>query len=75
MRCLFLFCLFLINYVGGYAQVVSNPVFSRNDNASLRIDKIEVMSDTTYIYCLYHAINNSWACISKDTYIGSVVKY
>lgn len=51
------------------AQIVVNPVFERCDIPNFRIQKVTITSDTTFVYCIYYAEKNSWANISKETYI------
>ncbi|MBR5434250.1 MAG: hypothetical protein IK117_07425, partial [Bacteroidales bacterium] len=51
--------------------VINYPVFERTDVPHLRINKVEVTMDTTYLYCTYTAEAGSWASISKDTYLFS----
>lgn len=60
-------------FMGGDAQVVSNPIFLRSDNTSFRINKIEIAFDTTYVYCSYYANKNSWANISKETFVENTI--
>lgn len=49
------------------------PVFDRTDTPDLHIDKVEITGDTTFIYCTYYAEEDSWANISKGTYLEDVV--
>ena len=52
-----------------FAQVYEHPVFERSDIPAFHITKINITKDTTYVYCRYYAEANSWASISKDTYL------
>ena len=76
MRRIVVFCILLlfIGYIN--AQVVENPVFDRTDVPAFRVRKIEIMKDTTYIYCSYSAEAGSWANISKETclYVRNINK-
>lgn len=49
------------------AQVVVNPVFDKTDTPEFRIVKVEITKDTTFVYCIYQAEEQSWANISKET--------
>ena len=53
------------------AQVVVNPIFDRSDVAAFRVQKVEITKDTTFVYCSYSAEAESWANISKGTYLYS----
>ena len=55
-----------------FGQVVINPVFDKTDIPSFRVEKVELTSDTTYVYCSFQAEEGSWASISKDTYLEDV---
>lgn len=66
------FCILLL-FIGHInAQVVENPVFDRTDIYTFRVQKVETKNDTTFVHCLYHTDGNSWANISKDTYLESI---
>ena len=51
------------------AQVYELPVFDRSDTPALHIKKVEFTEESTYIYCTYSAIANSWANISRESYL------
>ena len=53
------------------AQTIENPVFERCDVPAFHINKVEITSDTTFIYCTYHADDVSWANISSKTCLMS----
>lgn len=60
----------LLSFIGYInAQVVENPFFDRCDESSFRVQKVEITKDTTYISCSYIAEHESWANISKETYL------
>lgn len=62
--------LLFVEYIN--AQVVENPVFDRTDVSTFRVQKVEITKDTTFVSCIYKAEENSWANISKDTYLESI---
>ena len=51
------------------AQTVVNPVFERSDTPAFYIKRVEITTDTTYVFCSFYAEAGSWASISKDTYL------
>lgn len=51
------------------AQTYIEPFFDRADYPQFHIDQIVVKKDTTYVFCTYIAQANSWAKISKGTYL------
>lgn len=52
-------------------HTINYPVFDRIDVPDLRIEKIVLDNDTTYVFCKYKAEDYSWANISKETYFLS----
>lgn len=71
MRRYLLFNLVLLCCIKSNAQIVEKPVFDRMDTPAFRVEKVEMTSDTTFIYCSYFANANSWANISNDMYLIS----
>lgn len=65
----FLLAILSICGLSSYTQVIENPVFDSCNVAAFHIEKIEITKDDTKIYCSYSAKANSWANISKDTYL------
>ncbi len=61
--------LILCSSVNAIAQVIESPKFDYADQPSLHIEKVNITSDTTFVYCTYSAEPNSWANISGDTYL------
>ena len=61
----------LTSYSNALAQVIENPVFDRTDIPKFHIDKVEITSDTTFVYCTDVSDASSWANISEDTYLIS----
>ena len=51
------------------AQTIDNPAFERCDVPAFHITKVKIAKDTTYVFCSYYAEADSWASISKDTYL------
>ena len=51
------------------AQRIDNPAFDRSDIPAFHITMVEITKDTTYIFCSYYAEADTWASISKDTYL------
>ena len=64
---LFVFSVACIN-----AQVIENPVFDRSDVPAFRIEKVEITHDTTFIQCIYHAEEHSWASLSDKTCLVNI---
>lgn len=54
------------------AQTIENPIFERADVPHFRVKRVEVRPDTTYVYCIYHAGEHSWASLSDKTYLENV---
>ena len=71
MRRYLLFSLVFLCYIKSNAQIVEKPVFDRTDTPAFRVEKVEMTSDTTFIYCSYSANANSWANISNNMYLIS----
>lgn len=70
---LFLFVICLISCsIYSPAQIIRNPVFDRSDAPSFRVERVEITPDTTYVYCTYHAQEQSWACLSDKTFLENV---
>lgn len=57
------------------AQTYNMPVFDRTDTPDLHIDKVEITTDTTFVYCTYYAEEGSWANISKGTYLEDAISH
>ena len=55
------------------AQVYFNPVFDRTDTPSFRVEKVENINDTTFVHCLFHTEENTWANISKTTILRDCI--
>ena len=55
--------------INSIAQQIDNPAFERSDIPAFHITKVEITKDTTYVFCSYYGEANSWASISKDTYL------
>ncbi|MBQ3784463.1 MAG: CHAT domain-containing protein [Bacilli bacterium] len=72
MKKLLILTIMMICFIKGEAQTIINPVFERTDTPSFRVKKIKITKDTTIIHCSYQAEENSWASISKETYIEEV---
>lgn len=66
-----LFMLLWFYSLVSFAQVIENPVFDRTNVPSMHIDKVEITTDTTFVYCTYSVEPNGWANISGETYILS----
>lgn len=71
-RALYLLIIFICISLTTVAQTIKNPVFDRTDVYRFRVDKVELTDDTTFVYCNYSAEDNSWANISKNTYLEDV---
>lgn len=69
MRAFLFISIVLWSYLFSNASVVENPRFDRSDVPSFRISKVEVTKDTTFVHCIYYAESNSWANISKNTFL------
>lgn len=54
------------------AQTIENPVFDRSDVPAFRVERVVITSDTTYVYCLYHAEEQSWASLSDNTFLENI---
>lgn len=67
----FLFVL-LSGSIKAYAQIIENPFFDRTDYPAFHVNKIVITKDTTCLFCSYNADTDSWANISKDTYLRDV---
>lgn len=63
MRRLVLFCIMLLFIECINAQVIINPVFDKTNNPRLRIEKVEITSDTTFIYCTFFKSEYCDSCI------------
>lgn len=72
-RALYLLIIFICNSLTTVAQTIENPVFDRTDTPSFRVNKVEITEDTTYLYCLYQAEANSWANLSRETFMEDIV--
>ena len=55
-----------------YAQTIVNPAFDRTDTPSFRVEKVEIVPDTTFVNCSYNAEEHSWVNISNHTYIEDI---
>lgn len=68
--------LFILTFIAYYtfciAQTIINPVFDKTDTPEFHVEKIELAKDTTYVFCTYSAIANSWANISPESYLEDV---
>lgn len=58
-------------YSNVYGHTINYPLFDRTDTPTLRIEKIVLGTDTTYVFCKYYAEDNSWANISQETFLLS----
>lgn len=55
------------------AQVVNYPAFDGTNTPQFSIEKVNVTSDTTYIYCMYKDEgHSSWINISKGTFLEDI---
>ena len=61
-------CVPALNSIG---RTINYPVFDRTDSPELRIEKIFIDNDTTYVFCDYITYENSWVSISKETFLQS----
>ena len=73
MKRISILLLFVLYSICCLAQIYDKPVFDRTDTPELHIDKVEITTDTTFIYCTYYAEEGSWANISKDTYLEDTI--
>ena len=69
MRLLSFFLFSIVYFTYSEGQTIENPSFEKSDVLSFHITKVEITNDTTYVLCLYHAEDNSWASISPNTYL------
>ena len=69
MRLLSFFLFSIVFFTYSEGQTIENPSFEKSDVLSFHITKVEITNDTTYVLCLYHAEDNSWASISPNTYL------
>ena len=56
------------------AQVIVNPVFDKTTNPRLRIEKVSITTDTTFIYCSFFKSGNEY-CDSCILFSNSVQLY
>lgn len=69
MKHLSLFFVIVTSQLLCFAQTIENPSFESSDEASFYIKKVEIIKDTTYVFCSYFAEAGNWANISKNTYL------
>ena len=66
-RYLLVFC-FVVYIINCASQVYEAPIFDRSDRDSIRIEKVIITEDTTYLYftCI---IEDDWVNISSQTFL------
>ncbi len=69
MRSILSLLFFVMCCIKSMAQTYLEPFFDRTDYPQFHINQIKVEMDTTYVFCTYIAQANSWARISKETYL------
>ena len=72
MRKFFLFIMLVASWIWCAANTANNPVFAKTDVPAFRVSKVEVTSDTTFVYCTYAAEAGSWANISAQTFLRDI---
>ena len=72
LRYIVLLFFYLFICVKAAGQTIENPVFDITDTPTFHIDKVEITSDSTFVYCSYFSEANSWANISSETYLEDV---
>ena len=50
------------------AQVIVNPVFDKTTNPRLRIEKVSITTDTTFIYCSFFKSGNEYCDSCNEGY-------
>ena len=65
----FLFAILFACSITGTTKIIENPAFDKSDTPTFFIKKVEITTDTTYVFCSYYAKAGSWASISKETYL------
>lgn len=58
--------------VNAVSQTIENPVFDRTFSHAIHVDKIELLKDSTCVYCSLTPPDDLWANISPQTYIEDV---
>ena len=58
--------------VNAVSQTIENPVFNRTFSHAIHVDKIELLKDSTCVYCSLTPPDDLWANISPQTYIEDV---
>lgn len=68
-KVLYLLIILICTSLTTVALTIENPVFDKTDVPAFHIEKVAINKDATIIQCTYAAEPNSWANISKDTYL------
>lgn len=72
MKRLLLLLAYVTCQIFSFGQTIVCPVFDRTDTPAFRVDKVDITSDTTYVYCSYQAEEHSWANLSDKTYLENI---